>query len=58
MTLFDECGACHVRKNAFFHYCPACGATATGPAGPAPVVGPPPTPGADPTRTPRPVAAG
>ena len=25
MTLFDTCGACHARKNAFFQFCPACG---------------------------------
>jgi hypothetical protein len=30
MTLFDHCAACHVRKNAFFQYCPACGAPARG----------------------------
>jgi hypothetical protein len=28
MTLFDECAACGTRKNAFFHYCPACGVQA------------------------------
>ena len=37
MTLFDECGSCHTRKNAFFHYCPACGVPATGVSGPPPV---------------------
>lgn len=25
MTLFDDCPACNTRKNAFFHFCPACG---------------------------------
>jgi hypothetical protein len=30
MTLFDECGSCHTRKNAFFHFCPACGVPAAG----------------------------
>ena len=30
MTLFDHCSACHVRKNAFFQYCPACGSPAEG----------------------------
>ena len=36
MKLFDKCGACDTRKNAFFQYCPACGVTAGRGADPEP----------------------
>jgi hypothetical protein len=36
MTLFDDCSACGTRKNAFFHYCPACGVHVAGAEASAP----------------------
>lgn len=32
LRLFDTCGACGIRKNAFYPYCPDCGVPATPPA--------------------------
>lgn len=29
MMLYDHCGACSTRKNAFFQFCPSCGVPAT-----------------------------
>ncbi len=37
MNLFDSCPACSTRKNAFYHYCPACGVdTGDAPSEPTP----------------------
>lgn len=36
LTLFNACGACGSRRNAFFQYCPTCGATGTVSVSPQP----------------------
>jgi hypothetical protein len=33
LGLYDTCGACGTRKNAFFQYCPSCGVTTAANAG-------------------------
>lgn len=35
LQVYDNCGACNTRKNAFFAYCPTCGVP-SGPRAPAP----------------------
>ena len=35
MKLYEHCGRCSTRRNAFFHYCPSCGAGSDVPAVPS-----------------------
>ncbi len=42
LRLFDECGRCATRKNAFYPYCPTCGVVATDDARHAPAATPAP----------------
>ncbi len=50
LRLFDECGRCATRKNAFYPYCPTCGTTTA--SGPEPSRTEPPT-----SEPPRPAAS-
>ena len=40
MKLYERCGRCETRRNAFFHYCPSCGAGAAGEAAALPPAAP------------------